>query len=107
MKALVFVVAVLAMAAQQPERYPGQRDHAVPPDGWMCAPQNLQRTIPLDHVCTCLPHCYTDGTGVQRVQEDPKCQVWCHPSHCSCKPMNDDEGADCTAPRVPAENPNL
>jgi hypothetical protein len=65
----------------QPEAYPGQHDHAVPPEGWQCmrAPADLQGDQ--DHWCSCERTCDQE---TQVVHEDKKCAVYCHMDHCTC-----------------------
>lgn len=85
MKGLLFAV-VLALSMQQPdEPYPGQGQHAKPPDGWYCEHQNFQLSVPAAHACNCERMCNPD-TGA--VIEDQKCTVFCHADHCHCTISN-------------------
>jgi hypothetical protein len=94
-KAYLFIalLSVLVQQAPTPEPYPGQRDHAAPPDGWFCSPTAKVKA----HECHCKRMGYTtkddplcEDPGVQ-VTEDQKCTVWCHKDHCLC-PMTCDSG---------------
>lgn len=80
----VLWLTLLLVFQTTPEDYPGQRDHAMPPAGWMCMPQNYELNVPPDHACNCERSC--DETG--KVVEDRKCKVWCHADHCSCTISN-------------------
>lgn len=81
--AALMVGALLAQGAQQPEPYPGSRNHEDPPKGWFCTPKAVQ----VSHRCACKnmakdpddPVCQSD------TQEDPVCKVWCHKDHCMCQ----------------------
>lgn len=91
---IVLMVGVVANAALNvqvptspppPEAYPGQRDHAKPPEGFYCSPQGKDAA----HKCACKrmaqrmegdPKDCCSGP----VQEDPKCTVYCHMNHCLC-----------------------
>ena len=81
MKTLALVILLLL----QTEQYPGQRDHAIPPEGWKCEHQNFELSIPVDHMCNC-ERMYSEEEG--RVIEDKQCSVYCHMDHCAC-PIND------------------
>ena len=64
-----------------PEAYPGQHDHAVPPEGWQCMRPPVDLKGDQSHWCSCERVCDTE---TQVVHEDMKCQVWCHMDHCTC-----------------------
>ena len=72
---------LLLQTATPPEDYPGQSNHAAPPAGWMCEPQNYELSVPPEHACTCERMCDSE-TG--KVIEDKRCKVWCHPDACKC-----------------------
>lgn len=86
---------------QNPEKYPGQASHGVPPDGWMCEPANGPHFVPPDHQCSCQRmatmspdgSCAHDPDGKEHVMEDPKCAVFCHMDHCKCPVSHCEEGA--------------
>lgn len=85
MKYLLSII-VFAVTIQTPqEQYPGQSEHATPPDGWMCEHQNYELTVPVDHMCNC-ERMYSEEEN--RVIEDKQCSVYCHMDHCKC-PIND------------------
>lgn len=75
---------------QAPELYPGQHQHALPPEGWFCERQNIELSVPAEHVCTC-ERMY-DPVDPTVVREDRECSVWCHADRCKCgiagKPAN-------------------
>lgn len=94
---ILFALVVGVLGAQdqtEPEKYPGQHDHAKPPEGWYCSPQTPKYTIPPDHLCACQRHtipnlstgeeCIKNPDGTDYLVEDPKCSVWCHADHCRC-----------------------
>lgn len=85
MRLLLVTLALALTSFQEPEPYPGQREHAVPPDGWMCEHQNYTLTVPVDHACNCERSC--DGETGQVIEES-QCLVYCHASHCSCPVSN-------------------
>lgn len=76
---LSLLALVLALQATQ-EPYPGQGQHAKPPDGWFCMNQNYELSVPRAHVCTCERMKKEDGSIV----EDPQCTVYCHADSCRC-----------------------
>ena len=84
MKSLFLVVALMMQVSSEP--YPGQGEHAKPPDGWMCEPQNYELSVPVAHVCNC-ERMYDDNT--KSVIEDRECTVFCHADHCACPMSND------------------
>jgi len=80
---IFFLLALLGglVLAQQPqEPYPGQREHARPPDGWFCEHQNYELSVPPAHVCGC--ERVKDENGV--IHEDKECSTWCYMDHCHC-----------------------
>lgn len=70
-----------------PEAYPGQSQHAQPPEGWFCehpTPETLETMDPA-HICNCERSCDESGT----VREDNmRCSVACHPDSCKCPVSN-------------------
>lgn len=66
-------------AAQEP--YPGQSNHAKPPDGWTCEHQNIDLSVPPEHACNCERSCDQE-TG--KIVEDQTCTVFCHSDSCRC-----------------------
>lgn len=72
------VVAMLA-GQQSNEAYPGQSNHAKPPEGWVCEHPTIGVTAP-EHTCNCERHCDENG----KVVEDRECQSWCWPDSCKC-----------------------
>src|SRR6185436_4005566 len=105
MRLLALLVAlVVSLGAQQPytpspnpprppEQFPGQHDHALPPDGYRCLPQTPAGFGVDDaHVCACkrMAQVYPDGScvlnedGTEHIQEDPICSVYCHMDRCGC-----------------------
>ncbi len=93
MKALIFVLAVISLAAQRPapgkpEQYPGQSSHAKPPDGWMCSPKNTQPAPPPDHACLCHMECEKAANGEEMWKPDPQCSAFCFEKSCSCPHMH-------------------
>lgn len=83
--ALVGMSLGIVAAQQAPEQYPGQRDHAMPPEGWEC---NGAPGTPADHKCACsnMPKDSKDPIcAVFENADDPKCSVYCHKDHCACK----------------------
>ena len=70
----------------EPEAFPGQHDHATPPDGWQCerAPSDLGGHDPNSDPtkwCSCERNCDVE---TQVVHEDMDCKVYCHMDHCTC-----------------------
>ena len=65
----------------EPEAYPGQHDHVVPPDGWQCMRPPTDLSGDQDHWCACERTCDTE---TQVVHEDKRCAVYCHMDHCTC-----------------------
>ena len=88
MRTTLLLLALLLLPIQQPEDYPGQANHATPPEGWMCQPQNIELSVPADHVCNC-ERMYDAETN--RVIEDATCSVYCHMDHCACAISNQRE----------------
>jgi hypothetical protein len=75
----------VVLAQEKPEQYPGQKDHAAPPDNWFCsgAPNT-----PADHKCACknMPKDPKDPIcAVYENEDDPQCSSWCHREKCACK----------------------
>ena len=79
---LIAVVSVLVQT--DPEPYPGQRGHAMPPEGWFCSATAKD----VAHKCSC-------KRMMQSSKEDPacefgeppevqECKVWCHKERCLC-----------------------
>lgn len=86
MKTIALVLMTLSLVAQQTdEPYPGQGQHAQPPEGWFCEHQNYELTVPPAHACSCERSCSPE-TGT--IIEDQKCTVYCHASHCHCHVAN-------------------
>lgn len=86
MRTLIFVLLLALQTVTQPEDYPGQHDHAQPPDGWMCEHQNYELSVPPAHACNCERSCDTESG---RVIEDKQCKVYCHMDHCHCQIANE------------------
>ncbi len=84
MRWLAIVVALASLAAQRPEQYEGQAQHAMPPEGWTCKHQTTDNAVPPDHVCWCDMHCMKHDDGTESIEESNKCAVWCHKEHCEC-----------------------
>lgn len=87
---LVQALAISAMAMQQPEQYPGQRDHAQPPPDVFCSPKGHkpgpgERMIECACEKTCTASDPQNPLGPRYVIEDPKCSVYCWKSACKCK----------------------
>ena len=96
MRTLLLSVLVGALFVQAPakppkEAYPGQSEHAKPPDDFFCTPAAKDAA----HRCACkrmatltedeakAKVCCTE-IPPERVQEDAKCTVFCHKDHCQC-----------------------
>jgi len=79
------ILAIFLLAQTPTEQYPGQHDHAAPPEGWMCEHQNYELSVPRDHMCSC-ERMFSEEEN--RVIEDKQCSVYCHMDHCTC-PIND------------------
>jgi hypothetical protein len=85
MKALLLVLALGVLAAQDPP--------ALPP-GQFCT--HVEAGKPSPHPCACQRECVdttwedTDGTQHPTVgiKEDPKCKQYCSASHCHCPVKN-------------------
>ena len=65
----------------EPEQYPGQHDHAQPPEGWMCHQPPIDLSGDQTHWCSCERSCDEE---TQVVHEDEKCTTNCHSDHCKC-----------------------
>lgn len=90
---LAMVALTFTLAAQQPpdrmpaaplppEAYPGQREHAQPPEGFNCMRQTTKLDVPPEKACTCeRMYSPTDPTVVL---EDEHCTVFCHAYACAC-----------------------
>lgn len=84
--ALAFALVASFVSGGQ-EQFPGQGEHAKPPEGWACD-HNAKDDA---HKCSCVRKCVpdTDEDGnplrTQHVQEDQKCGAYCHPEHCHCE----------------------
>jgi len=79
--------AALALAQEKPEQYPGQKDHAKPPDDWFCS---AGANTPADHKCACknMPKDPKDPIcAVYENEDDPQCSAYCHKDHCACKSL--------------------
>lgn len=82
---LAFAVGAFA---QGTEPYPGQRNHAEPPDGWTCSREATDKA----HLCFCKgmkdnhdPMCTKPPADEEEdASEDPTCTVFCHKDHCAC-----------------------
>lgn len=74
-------VAPTAPVDDSPEAYPGQHDHARPPDGWTCHRPPVDLSGDQTHWCACERTCDPD---TQVVHEDKACAVYCHADRCSC-----------------------
>lgn len=82
MRTLFVLAAFAVMVAQEPaEPYPGQRNHAQPPDGWNCYRPPVDLQGDQSHWCSCERICDQD---TQVVHEDKQCSVYCHMDHCTC-----------------------
>lgn len=79
--ALLALLLALQVTEPPREAYPGQSEHAKPPDGWFCEVQNYDLSVPRDHVCSCERMC-DETTGA--VREDRNCSVYCWPAACKC-----------------------
>jgi hypothetical protein len=83
----LILLALALMLQQDGEQYPGQRNHAAPPEGWFCQHQYSiggVPQVPEDHICACARTCMDNADGTQSTVEDPKCAVYCHKDHCDC-----------------------
>ena len=69
----------------EPEAFPGQHDHAQPPDGWMCHQPPMDLSGDQTHWCNCERSCDEE---TQVVHEDKKCSTFCHGDHCGCPMAN-------------------
>ena len=73
-------------SVEQPEDYPGQHQHALPPEGWYCSA--TAKDAP--HKCQCKR--MAAGQDCETITaEDPQCKVWCHADRCRC-PVHCDVG---------------
>lgn len=91
-------LSTIALGAQRPapgkpEQYPGQGNHAQPPEGWMCEPKTKRPAPPPDRACLCHMQCQKDANGVEFWQPDPQCSSWCWEKQCACPRMHCDEGS--------------
>lgn len=94
------LLGVLVFAQVPAEPYPGQRNHEKPPEGWFC--ERFETAPDQAHTCWCSgmnhdpvckkpdpvpddPATDEDESQPQAPPEDPKCLVWCHRDHCTCK----------------------
>ena len=68
----------------EPEAYPGQHDHAQPPDGWTCHMPPADLSGDQAHWCNCERSCDQE---TQVIHEDKQCKTFCHGDHCTC-PMS-------------------
>lgn len=100
MRLLLTLMLSAVLVAQTPEAYPGQHQHATPPEGWLCAPANSPNFVPPDHQCACKrmvqendDGCMKNPDGSMHVLEDPSCAVFCHMKSCSCPVMHCTEGS--------------
>ena len=66
----------------EPEAFPGQHDHATPPEGWQCVRPPADLKGDQSHWCSCERVCDQE---TQVVHEDMKCAVYCHMDHCTCE----------------------
>ena len=73
MKYLVFVLALLSVAAQEKTL----------PEGQYCTRAERVRSKDA-HACDCDYTCETDYEGHYRVQETTICKVYCHHDQCFC-----------------------
>lgn len=87
--AVLMAVATGAQVRQEPEAYPGQREHAKPPDGWFCAVPSQAKDRA--HACQCKRMAQPtaedkccEKTKPEEIREDTKCKVYCHKDHCTC-----------------------
>jgi hypothetical protein len=81
-------VAAMESTPQAPEQYPGQHEHARPPEDFYCSDHP---NAPKDHACACQRKCSkplddegNEIPGPLVEGEDPKCSVYCHKDKCSC-----------------------
>ncbi len=87
MKAFLVAALLSFLVQQEPEPYPGQRGHAMPPDGWFCSHDSKEPA----HKCQCKrmarpapgdPCC--DNVKDEDIIESDQCKVYCHKDHCHC-----------------------
>lgn len=108
MKTILFIFS-LSLFLQEPEPYPGQRDHARPPADWFCSREATDKA----HWCLCSgmqenPKCpmpkpdpetppvydgdENEGGEPAGPPEDKTCKTYCHRDHCNCKVSCKDTG---------------
>ena len=87
---------------EPPELYPGQHEHALPPEGWFCERQNVALSIPPEHACTC--ERMFDPTDPTIVREDRHCSVFCHADRCKCGIAGKPAGTE-QEPFIPPPDP--
>ena len=95
---LMLSLAVVSIAAQQPDPANPWPDDEEPAHGWYCVPADKEHSPDKEaHACACLgmvehPVCPKpiDPPTVQAPNDNPKCKVYCHRDHCMCmKQCND------------------
>src|SRR5947208_422546 len=69
-----------------PEPYPGQANHAQPPEGWHCLSTDAEGPA---HQCACPgmkqdPMCPVMETPSDNELHRGKCATWCFRDHCFC-----------------------
>ena len=78
MKALLLVLALGVLAAQEPTEFPA---------GHLCM-RAVDVKTPRDHPCACRANddCSkpSEGQG-QGPSENPRCMQYCHKAHCACR----------------------
>jgi hypothetical protein len=83
-KALIVLVALVGLAAQEPEH----RDDKYREDPHArCMRPEVVEFYPENkslHACSCHQTCAYEGTENQYVQEDPKCSMYCSSQRCGC-----------------------
>lgn len=91
MRLLLLSFALFALTQQQPtwdpppqppEAYPGQHEHARPPEDFFCKRQTTALDVPPEQACTCERMFSPDDPNV--VLEDRHCTVWCHADKYAC-----------------------
>ena len=86
-KYLVFALFLALQVAEPPEPYPGQRNHAEPPEGCNCHNPPIDLKGDQAKWCGCERTCDAE---TQVIHADKECLTWCwEHKHCDC-PMAGD-----------------
>jgi hypothetical protein len=97
MKWLVVVIAVLSIAAQEPEHRDDK--YKEDPHARCMRPEVVELYGPANgslHACSCHQICHNPGTEEQWVQEDSACAMYCSAQRCGCHP----DSNPCEGPHV-------